>query len=372
VARIFTALGMAVETLAEGWRVTAPSRRFDIEREEDLIEEVARIHGYDNIPTNTPAGALRLAIEAEARIGEPALREQLAARDFHEAITFAFVSAELLSRWGFDDGLVALANPLSADLAVMRPALLPGLVEALRHNRARQQERVRLFELGRVFRRDAAVPEAAPIETPSLAIVACGGAHAEQWGEPARALDFFDLKGELDAVIAWGGEPHRWSMHDDSLPSWLHPGRGARVAHDGATVGFLGALHPRLAGALDLGADVHVLELALAPLLLRRLPVVQPVPRFPQIRRDIAVEVPEATSWSRIEQVVRGKLGATLRELRLFDRYSGPGVETGHKSLAMGLILQDASRTLTDEDADRFVHDAIAALEQACGARLRG
>lgn len=367
VARIFTALGMQVETLAEGWRITAPSSRFDIEREEDLVEEVARIFGYDNIPTATPAGALALAAEPEARIGELALREQLAARGYFEAVNLSFVAAELLERWGLGGQGVPLANPLSADLAVMCPSLLPGLVEALRHNRARQQERVRLFEVARVFA--AGDP---PVETPSLAIVASGNAQAEQWGEPSRALDFFDLKGDLDALLAWGGEADRWTAHADDLPCWLHPGRGARLARDGKTAGWLGALHPRLAKALDLAPDVHVLELALEPLLSRRLPKAQPVARFPAVRRDIAVELPETETWARIAQVVRNSLGEVLVELRLFDRYSGKGVEAGRKSLAMGLILQDASRTLVDEDADRCVRQAIAALEQTCQAKLRG
>lgn len=367
VARIFTALGMRVETHAEGWRITAPSSRFDIEREEDLIEEVARIFGYDNIPTHSPAGALALAIEPEARINELALREQLAARGYYEAVNLSFLSAELLARWGFTERLVPLANPLSADLAIMRPSLLPGLIEALRHNRARQQERVRMFELARVFA--AGDP---PVETPSVAIVASGNAHAEQWGEPSRQIDFHDLKGDLDALIAWGGEPQRWSVHADGLPAWLHPGRGARVARDGETVGYLGALHPQLAKTLDLGADVHVLELTLEPLLVRRLPLARPVPRFPAVRRDIAMDLPEEINWSQIEQTVRGSLGLRLQELRLFDRYSGKGVEAGRKSLAMGLILQDASRTLTDDDADRCVREAVAALEQTCKAKLRG
>ncbi|HEU4670904.1 MAG TPA: phenylalanine--tRNA ligase subunit beta, partial [Dyella sp.] len=367
VARIFTALGMEVAAAADGWTVTAPSSRFDIEREEDLIEEVARIHGYDRIPTHSPAGALALSPEPEARLGELAVREQLAARGYYEAVNLSFVSGELLARWGFERDLVPLANPLSADLAVMRPSLLPGLIESLRHNRARQQERVRLFELARVFA--AGDP---PMETPSLAIAACGSARAEQWGEPARPFDFFDLKGELDALVAWGGEPQRWSVHADGLPGWLHPGRGARVARDGETVGYLGALHPQLARALDLGSDVHVLELALEPLLARRLPRAAAVVRFPAVRRDIAVDLPEAVAWSQIEQVVRATLGGLLRELRLFDRYSGKGVEAGRKSLAMGLILQDASRTLTDDDADRCVREAVSALEKSCKARLRG
>ncbi|GFZ95124.1 phenylalanine--tRNA ligase subunit beta [Dyella caseinilytica] len=367
VARIFTALGMQVETTAEGWRITAPSSRFDIEREEDLVEEVARIYGYDRIPTHIPAGELALAIDPEARLNELAVREQLAAREYYEAVNLAFVSHALLAKWGIGEKLVPLANPLSADLAVMRPSLLPGLIEALSHNRARQQERVRLFEIGRVF--GAGDP---PVETPSLAIVASGHARAEQWGEAARPLDFFDLKGDLDALIAWGGEPQRWSVHADGLPGWLHPGRGARVARDGQTAGYLGALHPQLAKTLDLGPDVHVLELALEPLLGRRLPKAQPVPRFPAVRRDIAVDVPEQMAWSQIEQAVRSSLGAALVELRLFDRYSGKGVEAGRKSLAMGLILQDASRTLTDDDADHCVRNAVAALEMSCEAKLRG
>jgi phenylalanyl-tRNA synthetase beta chain len=367
VVRIFTALGMRIEPADGGWQVTAPSSRFDIEREEDLIEEVARIFGYDHIPTHTPSGALKLVTEPEARISELALREQLAARGFYEAVNLSFVASGLLTRWGFADRLVPLANPLSADLAVMRPSLLPGLIEALRHNRARQQERVRLFEVARVFA--AGDP---PVETPSLAMVACGPAHTEQWGEPSRPIDFHDLKGDLDALIAWGGEPQRWSVHADGLPTWLHPGRAARVVRDGQTAGYIGALHPQLARALDLGPDVYVLELALEPLLAGRLPKAQPVPRFPAVRRDIAMDFPEQVSWSQVEQLVRGTLGERLGELRLFDLYAGSGVEAGRKSLAMGLILQDASRTLTDDDADRCVREAIAALEQTCKAKLRG
>ena len=367
VARIFTALGMEIASIDEGWRITAPSSRFDIELEEDLVEEVARIYGYDRIPTHTPEGALALATEPEARLNELAVREQLAAREYYEAVNLAFVSHTLLEKWSFTENLVPLANPLSGDLAVMRPSLLPGLIEALSHNRARQQDRVRLFELGRVFA--AGNP---PVETPSLALVASGNAHAEQWGEAARPLDFFDLKGDLDTLIAWGGEPQRWAMHADGLPDWLHPGRAARVTRDGKTAGYLGALHPRLAKALDLGPDVHVLELALDPLLGRRLPKAQLVPRFPVVRRDIAVDVPEQVSWSQIEQTVRATLGTTLADLRLFDRYSGKGVEAGRKSLAMGLILQDASRTLTDDDADNCVRNVVSALEAACEAKLRG
>jgi phenylalanyl-tRNA synthetase beta chain len=368
VTRIFTALGMGVDEVADGWRITPPSSRFDIEREEDLIEEVARIHGYERIPTHVPAGEIALRAEPEARLTEMALRGQLAARGYYEAVTLSFVNADLLKTWQMERDWVPLANPLSADLAVMRTSLLPGLVEALRHNRARQQERVRLFEVARSFHATGGAPD----EVGRVAVVASGGARAEQWGEASRAVDFFDLKGDLDALIAHTGEPQRWSVDAENLPSWLHPGRAARVLRDGQPAGFLGALHPALAKALDLGPDVHVMELALEPILARRLPSAGRVPRFPAVRRDIAVELPEEVSWSAVETAVRGALGDVLKEVRLFDRYAGKGIDEGRKSLAMGLILQDASRTLTDDDADARVADAVGALERSCKARLRG
>ncbi|MET0256439.1 MAG: phenylalanine--tRNA ligase subunit beta, partial [Luteibacter sp.] len=366
--RIFTALGMGVEEVADGWKVTPPSSRFDIEREEDLIEEVARIHGYERIPTHIPAGQIALRSEPEARLSEMALRDHLAARGYFEAVTLSFLSADLLKTWGLDHAWVPLANPLSADLAVMRTSLLPGLIEALRHNRARQQERVRLFEVARSFH----ATDGAPDEIGRVAVVASGNARAEQWGEASRTVDFFDLKGDLDALIAHTGEPARWSVDTDGLPAWLHPGRSARVLRDGQPAGYLGALHPALAKALDLGADVHLMELALEPILARRLPAAARVARFPAVRRDIAVELPEDVSWSAVEAAVRGALGEVLKDIRLFDRYAGKGIDEGRKSLAMGLILQDASRTLTDEDADARVADAVGALEKTCKARLRG
>ncbi|MGA7439063.1 MAG: phenylalanine--tRNA ligase subunit beta, partial [Luteibacter sp.] len=219
VTRIFTALGMGVEEIVDGWRVTPPSSRFDIEIEEDLIEEVARIHGYERIPTTTPAGKIALEPVAEARLPEMALRDQIAARGYFEAVTLSFVSADLLKTWQLDHAWVPLANPLSADLAVMRTSLLPGLVEAMRHNRARQQDRVRLFEVARSFHATGAAPD----EVGRVAIVASGNARAEQWGEASRQVDFFDLKGDLDALIAHTGEAQRWSVDAEGLPAWLHP-----------------------------------------------------------------------------------------------------------------------------------------------------
>jgi phenylalanyl-tRNA synthetase beta chain len=373
VQRILSALGMQLAATDEGWRVTPPSRRFDIQREEDLIEERARIHGYAQIPAHLPAGGPPAPMEDETRMPESALRAQLAARDFNEAVCYAFVEAQRLQTWGIAERAVPLANPLSAEMAVMRTSLLPGLVDALGANRRRQQSRVRLFEFGRVFARDPGAgtgDREAPVETPMLAAVACGGADAEQWGEKSRALDFHDLKGDLESLLAMGGS-QGWSFDREELPAWLHPGRGARVLLNGEPVGALGALHPRLLRALDQDEDVYAFEVEAEPLRRRMLASPRPLPRFPAVRRDIAVELPRTVPWAEIERSLRKTLGPMLADTFVFDVYTGPGLKQDQKSVAMGLILQDASRTLTDQDADGCVAAALASLETLFGARLR-
>ena len=370
VARILMALDMRVGHSDEGWRVEPPSRRFDIEREEDLIEEVARIHGYDRIPVRAPTGELAVAAEPETVVASLTLARQLVARGYLEAVTMAFVAADLLRRWGMDGRAAALANPLSADLAVMRPSLLPGLVEALRRNRARQQERVRLFERGHAFL--PGVDGAAPAEPDRLALVACGDVAAEQWGVSARAMDFHDLKGDVESLLELGGESRDWCFETDGLPSWLHPGRAARLRRGDRIAGWLGELHPAVAAALDLPSGILVAELELEAIAERRLPRARPVPRHPSVRRDLAIELAAEVPWAAVEASVRGALGARLAELRVFDEYRGDGLDAGRKSLAMGLILQDASRTLVDVDVEAAVQAALSALERDCAARLRG
>ncbi|MGH8118902.1 MAG: phenylalanine--tRNA ligase subunit beta, partial [Rhodanobacteraceae bacterium] len=330
VERILTGLGMRVEPESGGWRATPPPRRFDIEREEDLIEEVARIHGYDAIPASLPAGAPPVPRSDESIIPVSALAEDLAARDYHEAICYAFVDPQLLHTWRLDAGAVTLANPLSADLATMRTSLLPGLVEALRRNCDRQQARVRMFETGVVFESRDRGPGtgdrgAVPIETGMLAAVACGNAHAEQWGEPKRALDFHDIKGDLAALIARSGAPREWSFDTTELPSWLHPGRGARLLRGGVPVGAIGELHPALQRDLDV-ASVHAFELTLESLIKRLIPQTKQLPRFPSIRRDIAVEVDADVQWARVARAIRSTLPATLDRVVLFDDFRGPGL----------------------------------------------
>ena len=369
VARILRALGMEVEDVAGGWRVLPPSRRFDVAIEEDLIEEVARIHGYDAIPTTLPGGAARIAAPSETRVAEDTLRAQLVARDYHEALCFAFVDAQLLDHWQAATGSVPLSNPLSAELGVMRTMLLPGLVSALGRNLARQQSRVRLFELGKVFA--AAGPGEAPVETARIAAAIHGDARAEQWGEPARAADFHDLRGDLDSLAACAGAVLDYRRSD--APHG-HPGRSAdvwRVDGGEARLGWIGELHPRLLRALDLDGPVLGFELDLAPLCRRAIPRPQALSRYPSVRRDIAFVAPDTVPWSALEATIRRAGGPLLSEVRLFDRYLGKGVDPGFRSLATGLILLDKSRTLTDGDVDRAVAAIMAALQDEHGARIR-
>ena len=365
VERILRALGLDVDAAGEGWTVTTPTRRFDLAIEEDLIEEIARIHGYDAIPVALPGSGARLSAPSETRNEASVLRRHLAARGFNEAVSYAFVDAGALARWSLEADAVALANPLSAELAVMRTSLLPGLVEALARNLARQQPRVRLFESGRVFH---GVTGAAPRETPRLAAVACGAAETEQWALTARAIGFADLKGDLESLAALAGVRLEFVA---SQPAWAHPGRSADVLRDGARVGWIGQLHPRLQRALGLDADVVAFELDQDALQSRAIPGAGALSRYPSVRRDLALVVADAVPWAALRDTVQAAAGPLLRELVLFDRYVGAGVETGFKSLAMGLILQDPSRTLADRDVDACVADVLAALEREYGARIR-
>ncbi|MDQ3495347.1 MAG: phenylalanine--tRNA ligase subunit beta [Pseudomonadota bacterium] len=382
VERILRALGLAVASDAAGWRVTAPARRFDLGLEEDLIEEVARIHGYDAIPARLPAGGTRLETPAESELPESDLRRHLAARSYQEAINYAFVDAALLRTWQADEAAVPLANPLSGELGTMRTLLLPALVDALARNVARQQTRVRLFELGKVFAGQdprttiattataatAAATDSAPLETARIAAVAVGDARDEHWNDVARPVDFHDLKGDLDSLASLAGIA---LAYRPSTAAWGHPGRSADVYRDDVRIGWIGELHPRLLRSLGIDQRVVALEVDLVPLQRRAVPRLLALSRFPSVRRDLAFVVSEAVPWAALSETVQRAAGPALRDLRLFDRYLGKGVESGCKSLAMGLILQDDSRTLTDRDVDAVVARVIAALQGEHGARMR-
>jgi phenylalanyl-tRNA synthetase beta chain len=364
VERILRALGMQVVADADGWQVTPPTRRFDIAIEEDLIEEIARIHGYEAIPVRTPAGEIRLAAPSETRVDESLLRRQMTAHDYVEAINYAFVDAALLASWQMEEGAVELANPLSSELGVMRTSLLPGLVGASRRNRARQVERVRLFEIGRVFHRSAE----APLETQRIAAIACGPARSEQWSATATDVDFYDLKAQVESLLGLAAATAEFRP---AVEPWGHPGRSASVWRDGKRIGWIGHLHPRLVKALDMEGEIVAFELDVEPLAARNVPRASELSRFPSVRRDLALVVPESTPWAALRACLFETLKDRLHDVVLFDQYRGHSLEIGTKSLAMGLILQEVSRTLTDQDADKAVTDALAALARDCNAVLR-
>lgn len=365
VEQIFRALGMRVENHPEGWLITPPSRRFDIAIEEDMIEEVARIVGYEQIPMRTPSGEVPLVARRETALDETALRSQMAAMDIQETINYAFVDAALLQAWQLQNGALALSNPLSAELAVMRTSLLPGLVSTLTSNATRQQTRLRLFEIGRVFTNQG---DAAPLERNTLAAVLCGPAFAEQWSAQSAPVDYYDIRAALDAALA------RIGMRADYTPAdiaYLHPGRSAKVSIAGRAVGHIGALHPALNKTLDLPGDVYAFELDLSALPDRVLPSAAPVSRYPSVRRDLALLVPENISWASVQACCVRTLGASLQSISLFDVFRGAGLPEGTKSLAIGLILHEFSRTLNDSEIEQSINSVLAALAQDCQASLR-
>ena len=366
VEEILRRLGMAVAAEPDHWLVAPPSSRFDIALEADLIEEIARIYGYDRLPGNRPLTRLEMPPQPENRVELARMKETLVQRGFQEAITYSFVDPVFQKHLDPDREPLALANPISADLAVMRTSLWPGLLKALIHNQKRQQSRVRLFEHGLNFIQS----DEGLRQEPYLGGVAAGAALPEQWGASDRPVDFFDLKADVEALLILTGEPEAFAFVAAPHPA-LHPGQSARIERAGAAVGWLGALHPRVARELDVEGDAFAFELRLTGLQPARVPAFGELSKFPASRRDIAIVVDEAITAQAIRDCIRHRGGQLLREVRLFDVYRGKGVPEGQKSLALGLILQDFSRNLTDHVVEETVSGIIAGLTEQFDATLR-
>jgi phenylalanyl-tRNA synthetase beta chain len=293
------------------------------------------------------------------------LRESLCAAGYQEAITYSFVDRKLLAAVHQAEQALPLANPLSADMDVMRTTLLPGLLLALDRNLRRQHERVRLFETGRAFVQNGELREIRRI-----AAVASGLAWPEQWSEPSRPMDFFDIKGDVERLLALrGGAAVEFKPLERP---WAHPGASAAVVLEGATIGWCGALHPAVLDRLDVARGVFAFELDLQPLRKREVPIAKPVSRFPSIRRDLALWIPEDVPFSAVRACVLDGAGELLQNLIVFDLYHDQKLKKGYKSLAIGLILQNVSSTLTDEQADPVIQQVVSGLEQELKAQLRG
>lgn len=368
-----TRLGMQVVDVAGGWQVTPPSFRFDIALEADLIEEVARVVGYTTLPSHHPHGALAIAVQPEAMVSISKLRQLLIDRGYQEAITYSFVDPAMQRRFDPSITPLALANPISAEMAVMRTSLWPGLMQALIYNQNRQQGRIRLFEVGARF-----IPEGNETkEEKIISGIICGSFAAEQWGEAARPVDFYDIKGDVEAILGLTADVSGFTFtatpeHQGGHAA-LHPGQSARITRtdNGEPVGWVGAIHPALENELGLTGRVFLFELCLAAIGQARLPRFRELSKYPAIRRDIALIVDEATSAQGVSACITGAAGGLLQEVRLFDVYRGKGVDPGRKSLALGLTWQDSSRTLTDGDIDALMEQVVNKLRVDLGAKLR-
>ena len=368
VVDILTRLGMQVDPTDDGWRVTAPSARFDIAIEADLVEEIGRIHGYANIPACLGAAPVSVSLHPEGGFDLARAKRQLVERGYQEAITYSFIAPDAAGLFAPGQPGIRLANPISAEMSVMRPSLWPGLLQALQYNLARQQTRARLFESGLTFTPGAGGDAIA--QTPRLGGLAFGDAASKQWGLAPRRLDFYDMKADVESLLAQVCAPAEARFVADTHPA-LHPGQAARVRRGDDDIGWLGLLHPAVQKALDLPQGVYLFELDLAPLRDGRVPAFESLSKFPAIRRDLAITVARAVPYQAVLDCIRDAAPAIVRDIQLFDVYTGENIDSGLKSLALSLILQESSHTLTDGEVEQASAVVLDALAKQLNARLR-
>ncbi|OXI48832.1 phenylalanine--tRNA ligase subunit beta [Burkholderia aenigmatica] len=380
IASIFTRLGLPFEREDDAFLVTPPSHRFDIEIEEDLIEEVARIYGFEKIPARPPVATSEMRATNETRRSIHDIRHALAARDYAETVNFSFVDAEWEQDFAGNDQPIRLLNPIASQLSVMRTTLFGSLISVLRHNLNRRADRVRVFEAGRVFLTDASAKAGeltveGYVQPKRVGALAYGPALEEQWGVATRAVDFFDVKGDLEALFAPAAARFVKAEH----PA-LHPGRSARIEVDGRAVGWIGELHPRLMQKYELPHAPVMFEVDADALIARALPAPTDVSKFPPVRRDIAVVVDQAVEvqalFDEMKKALAEEACRFVQKVVLFDEFraksnTSGGLAAHEKSLAFRVTLQDAAGTLQDEVVDQAIQTLVERMARA-GARLRG
>ena len=366
VSEILGAISERVEPTEQGWRVLRPSHRFDVRIEEDLVEEVARLRGFDSIAEAHAIAPQIPGYATETRLSNDRVLTAMADRGYREAITYTFVDPAVQRLLFPETPALALSNPISAELGEMRVSLWSSLIPACRDNMRRQQSRVRLFEIGNKF--DVSGGALREIET--LAGVATGARWPEQWGSPREALDFYDVKGDVESVLALAGDVSELRFEADTL-SCLRPGRTARIRRNDVAVGWIGELHPRLMKDLGLNNTLLLFELEIELAFTAKSLQFNKISKYPSVRRDLAVVIDEKVPLAVLRENVTVSASGLLSDLRVFDVYRGPGVEFGRKSVALGLILQDSSRTLTDVDADAVVTAVVTRLRDVLSATIR-
>jgi len=363
---ILSRLGMRLSDKKADWEVTPPAFRFDISIEEDLIEEVARVYGYNRLTLEQPVSPMQMGKLPEAMLAQRRIRQVLVDMGYQEAVTYSFVDPKFQQALDPDVPAIALANPISAEMSVMRTNLWAGLVQAVKYNLNRQQNRLFLFECGLKFLQQ-------PTDLKQEMVIAgllTGTAVPEQWGDVKRAVDFYDAKGTLESLFELTGCFTSFKFEAGQHPA-LHPGQTAQILRDNKHVGWLGAIHPQVAKSLDIDQTMYLFELTTDSLQQGRLPAYQAVSKYPAIRRDLAIVVDRSVTAQNVQECVRKAAPQTLQKVELFDMYTGEGIDSGRKSLAIGLTLQDLSRTLTDSDVDAVMERVIRALEAEVRATLR-
>jgi phenylalanyl-tRNA synthetase beta chain len=368
IETILRALNFTVEDIPEGWNVTVPARRFDIIGEVDLIEEIIRIYGYNNVPQHaSPHAGMQMNPCSEKKIPLAMIRHTLCDMGYHEVVTYSFIDKKLQEIVDKTSAYKELLNPITAEMSVMRTSLWPGLINTLIYNQNRQQSRIRIFETGLRF----LVKENALEQQRMLSGLISGPEVSEQWGIPAREVDFFDLKGDIENLLNLTFAEKEFEFRPESHPA-LHPGQTAALYRAGEYVGVLGILHPSIMQQLNLEGKIAVFELNLDCLEAAKLPRFTEISKFPEIRRDLAILVNQAVPASSIQDTIAYVAGELLQRLVVFDVYQGKGIASGHKSLALTLTLQHATRTLVDEEIADLMKRVIETLKEKFAAELRG
>ncbi len=361
VADVFKRLQFSFTVDGDVFQVIPPSYRFDMSIEEDLVEEIVRLHGYEHVPALPPQSALGMLPSDESRLKVSDLRRALVEADYQEAVTYSFVNEEWERNLQGNDAPIRLRNPIASNMSVMRSSMWGGLIEALQYNLNRKQERVRLFEVGACF----AVKNETFAEVTRLSGLCYGSVVPEQWGEPARDVDFYDIKADVEMLT--GGR----ARYEAAKHPALHPGQSARVMLDGRAIGWIGGLHPQWQQHYQLPRGVMLFELDTVPLLDRGLPVFSGVAKFPPVRRDLALVVEESVPVQALLDSLLEARTELVQEIRLFDQYRGKGIDQGKKSLAFLVVMQDTQKTLTDEEADAAMAKLVDAAAKKHGAVLR-
>ena len=367
-AAILEDLGMKATRTDVGWDVVPPSWRHDIQASHDLVEEVGRCHGFDQILPRAPNTEPQIGAHRENRISLDEIKRAMVYLGFHEAITYSFVEPESQQQLLDRGNAIPLQNPIADNMSVMRQSLWPGLLEALKTNLNRQEERVRLFEAGQVFLR--AVESGRCTEIGKLGIILCGNRRPRQWGEEAVKCDFFDLKGCLESIFMLTGQPGKFEFRQSTNPA-MHPEQCASIVFGNREIGHLGKLHPVHQRGYDLERAVYLAEFELSPLCSANLPVFSEISKFPSVHRDLSVMVDEGIPVQSVLQQIRATAGPHLRKLELFDIYRGSNVKKNKKSLAFSLTFQSESSNLISLEMEAEIEKIIKVLNEAFGAEMR-